>query len=279
MSAAEEKLAAAATTNTHPTARHPKPIRIFHYPKIVFIFPTLVVSIICWLGMLMIKDQTIRPSQRSTAAAEKQTQAEANAKVIPDAPDFNSTQNKLALLFLVTFALNMLILSFDFPRFTVVAGVLVGTTVLFFLLWLSFIMDWLRPLVRAFDNLFLVANAAFYGVFALILAMMYAIILVTRWLDYWEFLPNEILHHHGPWSDLERYPTTNLKFDKEIPDIFEHFIFGSGRLVFRVANENKAIVLDNVMHINRIEQALKQIMSRMEVRISPESDQDAPGAP
>ncbi len=121
------------------------------------------------------------------------------------------------------------------------------------------------------------ANAAFYFVFGTILLMMYGIIFVTRWLDYWEFLPNEILHHHGPWSDLERFPTMNLKFDKEIPDIFEHFLFGSGRLIFHVQNEAKSIVLDNVMHINRKEQALKQIMSRMEVRISPESpDTGAP---
>ena len=82
--------------------------------------------------------------------------------------------------------------------------------------------------------------------FGFILLMMYGIIFVTRWLDYWEFLPNEILHHHGPWSDLERFPTMNLKFDKEIPDIFEHFLFGSGRLIFHVQNEAKSIVLDNV---------------------------------
>jgi hypothetical protein len=100
--------------------------------------------------------------------------------------------------------------------------------------------------------------------------VMYAIIFTTRWLDYWEFLPNEILHHHGPWSDLERFPTMNLKFDKEIPDIFEYFLFGSGRLIFHVPSQSKSIVLDNVLHINRKEQALKQIMSRMEVRISPE---------
>ena len=50
-----------------------------------------------------------------------------------------------------------------------------------------------------------------------------------------------------------------------------------GRLIFHVANEQKSIVLDNVMHINKKEQALKQIMSRMEVRISP--DMPDTGAP
>ena len=274
MSAVDPK---AAVADPKIAGRGPKPIRIFHYPKIVFIFPTLVVSLICALGMLMIKNNTVRPSKTNEMIAQRQEVAEENAAVLPDAPDFNSTQNKLALLFLVTFALNMLILSFDFPRFTVVAGLFVGTTILFFLLWLSYLMDWLHPLVRALDSLYLVANSTFYLVFAFILMFMYGIILVTRWLDYWEFLPNEILHHHGPWSDLERFPTTNLKFDKEIPDIFEHFLFGSGRLIFHVANEQKSIVLDNVMHINRKEQALKQIMSRMEVRISQEPPET--GAP
>ena len=30
------------------------------------------------------------------------------------------------------------------------------------------------------------------------LMLVFAVIYVTRWLDYWEVLPNEILHHHGP---------------------------------------------------------------------------------
>ncbi len=70
---------------------------------------------------------------------------------------------------------------------------------------------------------------------------------MTRFLDYWEILPNEILHHHGPLSDLERYPTMNLKFDKEIPDVLEWLLLGSGRLVLHVPNVSKAIVLDNVL--------------------------------
>jgi hypothetical protein len=61
-------------------------------------------------------------------------------------------------------------------------------------------------------------------------------------------LPNEILHHHGPLSDLERYPTMNLKFDKEIPDVLEWILLGAGRLVLHVPNVSKALVLDNAVH-------------------------------
>ena len=86
-------------------------------------------------------------------------------------------------------------------------------------------------------------------------------------------MPNEILHNHGPFSDLERFPTTNLKFDKEIPDILEYGLLRSGRLVLHVQNERRAIVLDNVLWIDHKEERLKQLMSRMEVRVT--SDQEA----
>jgi hypothetical protein len=164
-------------------------------------------------------------------------------------------------------------LTFDFPRFTIVAISFLVTTALFFLLWLGTITNILTPLVYLFEGVYIAANSGFYLVLALILLVMYGLIFIARFLDYWEFMPNEILHHHGPWSDLERFPTMNLKFDKEIPDIFEHALFGAGRLVFHLPNEQKAIILDNVLQINKAEEALKQIMSRMEVRVT--TDQEA----
>ena len=48
---------------------------------------------------------------------------------------------------------------------------------------------------------------------------------------------------------------------------------GSGRLVLHVSNERKSIVLENVLFINTIENALKTQMSRMEVRLT--TDQKA----
>jgi hypothetical protein len=73
-------------------------------------------------------------------------------------------------------------------------------------------------------------------------------------------------------SDLERYPTMNLKFDKEIPDVLEFFFLGAGRLVLHVTEERKAIVLDNVLFINSKEVALKRLMSRLEVRVATDQE-------
>jgi hypothetical protein len=173
------------------------------------------------------------------------------------------------------FAFNLLVMALDFPRFTLVAvilGVLFG---LFFILWLGSYFHWdlLRPIHAIFSGIYAVANKGFYFMVFATLMLVFLVIYVTRWLDYWEVMPNEILHHHGPLSDLERYPTMNLKFDKEIPDVLEWLLLGSGRLALHVPNVAKALVLDNVIMITSKEEALKKVMSRLEVRVT--SDQEA----
>ena len=54
---------------------------------------------------------------------------------------------------------------------------------------------------------------------------------------------------------------------------FTHRDDGSFTGVLRTLNVNKAIVMDNVLFINRKEEALKRVMSRLEVRIT--TDQEA----
>jgi hypothetical protein len=178
------------------------------------------------------------------------------------------------MLFLGMLAFNLLVMALDFPRFSLVAVILAILFGLFFILWLSVYFHWdlWRPIHAIFASIYAVANKGFYIMVFVTLMLVFAVIYVTRWLDYWEVLPNEILHHHGPLSDLERYPTMNLKFDKEIPDVLEWGLLGAGRLVLHVPNVSKALVLDNVLFISAKEQALKKVMSRLDVRITTDQE-------
>jgi hypothetical protein len=152
--------------------------------------------------------------------------------------------------------------------------VLLVLFVVFFVLWLGayFDVDVMRPVRAIMDSVYVASNAAFYYAMFLIMAVIFAILYGMRYLDYWEILPNEILHHHGPLSDLERLPTLNLKFDKEIPDVLEYLCLGAGRLVLHVTGERKAIILDNVLSINSKEKALQELMSRVEVRVTTDKE-------
>jgi hypothetical protein len=252
------------------------------WPKVIFLYPTAIVALICALGMSLIHDRTHDPTKSLKSAIDKNhlTQGYQNLSDEPptsmDRVDrFRTTQNLLAMLFLGMFAFNLLVMALDFPRFSLVAVILAILFGLFFILWIGsyFQLDLLKPIHAIFAAIYAVANKGFYFMVFVTLTLVFAVIYVTRWLDYWEVLPNEILHHHGPLSDLERYPTMNLKFDKEIPDVLEWVLLGAGRLVLHVPNVAKAMVLDNVLFITAKEQALKKVMSRLEVRVT--TDQEA----
>lgn len=239
-----------------PIARKPRAIRIFTYPKIIFMYPSFFAALLCGFLMMLFPDQATRAAGATTAVQDNTT-----------------AHNVIGIIFLGVFAFNMVVMAMDFPRFTIVAGILLVSTVG---LLLVVIADWgfnvIQPITYLFGKLHLLANREFYFAFAVIMFLVYSTIFITRWLDYWEIRPNEILHHHGPLSDLERYPTFNLKFDKEIPDVFEFLMARSGRLVLTVANEQRSIVLDNVPFINTVEERLKNMMSEMKVSVGGDSN-------
>jgi hypothetical protein len=251
-------------------------IRIFTYPKTIFLWPTMVAALISAIIMVITHNDVSDPR-----ADQRQTTVSATAASAPDAPAasttpvkrrFTSPQNLAGTLFITVFFLNLLVMSIDFPRFTIIALILGAAALVFLLLYLNVYFNVLPPLVEFLENIFAIANATFYFLIATAVLVTLGIIWLTRYLDYWVILPNEILHNHGPFSDLERFPTTNLKFDKEIPDILEYALLGSGRLVLHIFGHPKAYVLDNVLWIDSKEAELKQIMSRLEVRIT--SDQE-----
>jgi hypothetical protein len=265
-----------------PIKQREQGIKIFMWPKVIFLYPTAIVSLICAAGMSIIQDRTHDPTKPLKAAIST-TGANEEIAGLSDQPAttmskvdrFRTPQNLLAMLFLSMLAFNLIVMALDFPRFTLVAWILGGFFILFFLLWLSayFQLDLMKPIHAIFASIYAVANKGFYMMVFVTLMLVFGVIFITRWLDYWEVLPNEILHHHGPLSDLERYPTMNLKFDKEIPDVIEWLMLGSGRLVLHIPNVSKALVMDNVLFITSKEEALKRVMSRLEVRIT--TDQEA----
>jgi hypothetical protein len=206
-------------------------------PKIVFLWPTLVVSILAGVYMSF------------------KHEVNAEGPIIA------------AVAFLTMLALNLIVLSFDFPRttsltvfFIAVALVLGGALTFVYyptvLPWFSDQLLKIRPM----------ANATFYFVFATMMLLIYAGVAVTVRFDYWEVRGNELLHHHGFLSDLERFPAPALKIDKEIKDIFEFLLLGSGRLILHPSNEPRAIVLENIAWITRKEKAITNLLGTLQVR-------------
>lgn len=268
--ATDAKAAPAAPTSSK------RGLRIFTYPKTIFIWPTFVAAVVCAIIMYASGNHTEDPRRAARAeasAAKAAGQPVDTAK--PEPRRFTTPQDIAGILFLTVLLLNLVVMSIDFPRFTIMV-VIVGIVALIFgFLYINVYFNLIPALVSFLENIYVVANAAFYMWVATIILFIFGLIWATRYLDYWEILPNEILHSHGPFSDLERFPTMNLKFDKEIPDILEYALLGSGRLVLHVYGHPTAFILDNVLWIDAKEVELKKLMSRLDVRITTDQETSA----
>lgn len=217
---------------------NPKSIFLVPHPKIVFLYPTFVVAILAGIYSLVTKE-----------------------------PDGQWAHN-MAMIFLGILGINLMVITFDFPRTTSLTIVFAGMAVLLGLV-LAFreYPEWLPKVTEFLRSLKPVANGTFYFFFAGILAALYLAVLIVVQFDYWEVRPNELLHHHGLLSDLERFPAPNLRIDKEINDLVEHLLLGSGRLVLHPSDERRAIVLENVFFINKKEAELTKMLSTLQVEM------------
>ena len=154
--------------------------------------------------------------------------------------------------------------SFDFSRVKSVAllfGLIAAVLALYNLGWLDAVM--------AFSNTQTVwMSTAFYGLVSAFLLGVGILVVINTRFNYYEVNHREILHHHGYLGDITRMPTQGLHLNKEIYDLIEFFLLGSGRLVFNTPGRREAIVIDNVMGVNGVEKKLKRLLSVMAVHVA-----------
>jgi len=231
----------AAPADTTPVKKKeelPKQIYLVSYPKIVYLYPAWIMSFIAGIYMLIAKDE------------------------------IRSDTQTLALVFLGILALNMIVLAFDFPRTT-------SLTLFFFLVAVGVVV-WavfkfnptiLPAVTRILESLTPFSNASFYFCFFTMMTIIYIGVLISVQFDYWEVRPNELLHHHGFLSDMERYSAPHLRIEKEISDVFEYFLLRGGRLILSPSQERRAIVLDNVFFINTKEDKITRMLGALQVQV------------
>jgi hypothetical protein len=160
------------------------------------------------------------------------------------------------------------VIAFDFPRTTSLT-ILFAALALTIGLWFFFteFPEWWPSIHKLLTSLHPAANATFYFLFAAILFLLYVGVMINVRFDYWEVRQNELLHHHGIWSNQERFAAPNLRIDKEINDLVEYLLLGSGRLVLHPSEERRAIVLDNVFFVDRKEAALTKMLGALQVEV------------
>jgi hypothetical protein len=221
-------------------------ILLVPYPKFVFLYPTFIAAIIAAIWMTATGRHSITPE--------------------------DTTSVTITWAFLGVLCINTVVLAFDFPRATsLTIFFLLAAIVLGAILTFTLRPEFLPQISRFLASIRPVANATFFNVVVVAMALVFAAVIVGVRFDYWEVRPNELLHHHGVLSDLKRFAAPNLRIDKEINDVFEYLLLGSGRLILQPSGERRAIILDNVLFISKKERAITQMLGALQVEVRAES--------
>lgn len=204
------------------------------WPKVVFLYPTFVVAVIffllAWLDLVR-------------------------------APILGNT-------FMAVILTNLLVFSFDFSRIKSITLLVGAIAVVLLVLWIDNKADITGFLGRVFGSIDITCSPSFYGFLGGGLGVLLLIVYINSRFNYYEVNAREILHHHGYLGDIQRWSTEGLEMNKEIYDVAEYILLRSGRLIFQPATSKKAIVLDNVANVNRIEKSINDLLSVIAVRLN-----------
>lgn len=179
-------------------------------------------------------------------------------------------------IFWWVFAINLAAMAFDFTRGEFVALVLFFGVITLGIVLIDERWQFVAPVRDALSHVQLRAHPHLYLLIALALGVLFLLVFVNGRFDYWEISHNELLHHHGVLSDVERFPAPNLRMVKEIPDLFEYCLLGAGRLVLQPQGAARAIVLENVILVNRLEKQIQHMLAQMAVTIDHHHTQGEP---
>jgi len=224
-------------------------IIIRSWPKIIFLYPVMLAGFICG---------TIQ--SLTTGGIDS---------------DFAYTAG---MIFFVILCLNLLVFSFEFSRFKTLAIFGFFLALVFFLLYLNQRWEVLRFLKDIFDHFRIRASTSLYISMGVYMALTLGAVFFTTRFNYWVIRSNEILHKEGFLGDVKRFPSPNLKMTKEISDVFEFLLLGSGKIVLYPASEKQAIVLDHVLRVNSSERAIQQLLSTLAVEVETHDDGSEDGA-
>jgi len=208
------------------------------WPKVVFFYPTFIVATILFLISALSSEQ----GHLGVAG--------------------------LGNTFMLVFFLNLLVFAFDFSRIKSITLVIAAIAVVLLVAWLDTKWNVSGFLGKVLGSIDIRMNTAFFGWISGLFAFIFGLVLINSRFNYFEVDAREILHHHGYLGDVTRWPTDGLQMNKEINDLVEFLLLRSGRLVFLPQSAREAIVIDNVIGVNRIEDQVKDLLSIMAVRMN-----------
>jgi len=218
------------------------------FSSMILLSPTLIVTLILGITQLILNDR--RGGIENVAHTVN-----------------TGYMNIIGVIFFVVFTLNLVLIAFDFDRMLTVVIVILTVAIIAILLLVNVYTGFIQKIIANFPDIKIYLSTQFYILFSILLFIIIIFTWIRTLFNYYVIEGNELIHHKGLGAGVERYPATNMSVKKEYPDLIEHLIFRSGTLVLAPPKAERAIVLRNVIGIDKKVKSMNEILSRMKVDI------------
>ncbi|HKZ41375.1 MAG TPA: hypothetical protein VJ044_10465 [Candidatus Hodarchaeales archaeon] len=229
----------------------PEKLIVRHYGKVVYFWPVLLIGIVIFL---------IDYFSRS-AVVDLFFKNEVNPTT--------SYESYIAAIWIVVFAFNVIVATFDFTL-----GKVFMVVVVLFLLILVYTIALPQglagiSLASIVSSTQMGASATFY----LALSLLFLVLLLIDWFraryEFWSFEGNRIVHHRGILEREMSFSAQNSRVTTSTEDIFERILFRAGTIYIQDPDKH-IYVLDNVFGAVSKDKMIQKILSSSLVRVRSE---------
>lgn len=255
-------------------SRVEKPVKFRPYPKVVFLWPIGAAALLISIGSLIYPSGFTVKAPKAEVITEAMIENHAElAEVKSQLGSFDKrttgryVNHYWGNFFFLLFFLNVLVLAYDFDVTKGVAAFLGILALVLLILYLNQTMKIWEPLSNALAQIRISFNLHYMYAMTLMGLVTALAILAHAQFNWWELTHNELIHRKRFLGDIKRYPAQHCRLMKEIPDVMEYFFFfGCGRLVFQIPGEQRAFVLEHVPLVNRRERQIKEKLGSLSIR-------------
>ena len=234
---------AALTPPAGHTPKHDHSLTIRIWPNVPILYPMALTALVC--GLFAVTEK-FTPFANGAATAAGQV---------------------AAVIFLCSFLFTLVVVTTDIVFTGALIGVFAAVIVVLAFALLNIYYHFLSDLFGWLGGFMPAANAQFYfGIFTIWAVLMIAGIIYSRF-HYIKFESNEVIVVGGVMDKRRRFSTFNMKYTKEISDVFEYWLpfVRSGRLYLRFSNESEPVIIDHVMNVDKVIERLQHVSSSLQV--------------
>lgn len=217
--------------STQPVKEIPEKVRVTSYPKIIYLWPTMLISFILWLYA-----------------------------IIGSVPVETAMHQTIGWIWMGVFIFNIFVITFEFSagKFLVILALLFALLIAVLVIPELQVSIWLPNLGMTRD---------FYLVTTLIMAIVFGLLWLSRRFNYLEITHQQISYHVGIFADERRYPAPGCHFEKRTEDVFERVMPPfCAKLILKTGSGEIAEVMECVPFINTRLADIKKILDYIQVR-------------